>query len=51
MLRWFNSMPQNSKGIEFVLPFQKEKSHDRGTLRKEVCLSYIRLAASDIASQ
>lgn len=21
-------MPQNSKGIEFVLPFQKEKSHD-----------------------
>ena len=35
----------------FLMCKQNKKRHPRGTLRKEVCLSYIRLAASYIASQ
>ena len=34
-----------------VFSVRKQKSTPRGALRKEVRLSYIRLTASDIASQ
>jgi len=38
-----------SEGLILNSQRQKENGHHRGALRKEVRLSYIRLAASDIA--